>query len=200
MNNIALFLGQAIRRPSQISAVVPSSRRLARAMVRSLGADTGLVAELGPGTGNITREILARGVAPADLTLFELNPVFCHRLAAQFPGVRIENRPAQDMAAIGVENLGAIVSSLPLLSMPAALQHAILRACLAALAPHGRIIQFTYGPRPPLDPQVQHDLGLAVQRGPQVLLNMPPARVYSYTRHQVGIPPHTDCKTASGTL
>ena len=200
MNDIALFLGQAIRRPSQISAVVPSSRRLARAMAASLDPETGPVAELGAGTGNITREILARGVSPADLSLFELNPVFCHRLAAQFPGVRIENKPAQDMASLGVQNLGAVVSSLPLLSMPAPLQHEILRACLAALAPQGRIIQFTYGPRPPLDPQVQHDLGLAVHRGPQVLLNMPPARVYSYTRHQVGIPPHTDCKTASGTL
>ncbi len=183
MNDLAVFLGQVIRRPGQISALVPSSRQLARAMAASLGPDTGAIAELGPGTGKITRAILDRGVAPGNLTLFELNPVFCRRLAGEFPGVRIENSPAQNMPALGLAGLGAVVSGLPLLSMPPALQQQILHAAFCALAPEGRFIQFTYGPRPPLDAQVQRDLGLRVTRGAHVLANMPPARVYHYTRH-----------------
>lgn len=182
MNDFSLFLGQMVRRPGQVSALAPSSRRLARAMAEGLSPETGLVAELGPGTGKITRAILERGVKPENLTVFELNPVFCRKLEKDFPGLRVENHPAQHMATLGLRGLDAVISGLPLLSMSATLQHAILHAAFSALRPGGVFVQFTYGPRPPLNPVVQHDLALKVDRGPHVMFNMPPARVYHY-RH-----------------
>lgn len=181
-NDLLPFLAELIRNPREVSAIVPSSRALARGMVEAIGPSTGKVAEFGPGTGRITRAILERGVDPKDLTLFEMNPRFCERLSADFPGVRIENRPAQDLASAGVSDLGAVVSGLPLLSIPVAIQKAIFAAAFAALRPDGAMMQFTYGPRPPLDPAITAELDLSVSRGPYVWWNLPPATVYVYTR------------------
>jgi phosphatidylethanolamine/phosphatidyl-N-methylethanolamine N-methyltransferase len=179
--DLLLFVGQLMRNPREVSAVVPSSRLLAQAMVRELGPDTGRVVEFGPGTGKITAAILSRGVRPEDLTLYEMNPTFCAALARRFPGVQIVNAPAQ-AAASGPREVGAVVSGLPLLSMPQAVQHAIASAAFAVLRPGAPYIQFTYGTAPPLRNAVRAALGLAVEPGPRVWYNLPPARVYVYRR------------------
>ncbi len=184
MNDLALFLGQMVRQPGQVSAIAPSSARLARAMANRFGPQSGRVAELGPGTGRITRALLARGLPHQNLTLFELNAVFCRKLRVDFPNVRVEHRPAQEMLALGLEGLEAVVSGLPLLSMSPGLQHDILQASFDCLAPDGVFVQFTYGPRPPLDRHVQQRLGLEVRRTARILLNLPPASVYEYYRPQ----------------
>lgn len=181
-SDLALFLGQLIRRPHQVVALAPSSADLARAMAAGLGPETGPVAEFGAGTGRLTRAILDRGVAPADLTLFEMNPEFCDRLRDSFPGVRVLNEPAQQVAHRCAPGLGAVISGLPLLSMPDAVQAEILGGAFAVLRPGGVFVQFTYGPRPPLAETVRRDLGLTAERGEKVWGNLPPARVWRYRR------------------
>lgn len=182
MNDLALFLGQMVRQPGQVSAIAPSSARLARAMAQRFGPESGRVAELGPGTGRITRALLARGLPAENLTLFELNSVFCRKLHVDFPHVRVEHRPAQEMVTLGIKDLEAVVSGLPLLSMSPGLQQEILAASFECLAPKGVFVQFTYGPRPPLDRRVQQHLGLEVRRTARIMLNLPPASVYEYFR------------------
>lgn len=179
--DLALFVGQLLRNPREVSAVVPSSRILAQAMVRDLGPATGRVVEFGPGTGKITAAILSRGVRPENLTLYEMNPAFCATLARRFPGVHIVNAPAQ-AAEAGPGEVGAVVSGLPLLSMPKAVQHAIVSAAFAVLRPGAPYIQFTYGAAPPVRNSVRAALGLAFEAGPRVWYNLPPARVYVYRR------------------
>ena len=181
-SDLALFLRQLVRRPQQVVALSPSSAELARAMTRHLSAATGRVAELGAGTGTLTRAILARGVAPADLTLFELNPEFCAHLRAQFPGVTVLNQGAETLTTACAPGLGAVISGLPLLSMPDDLQTAILRGAFDRLRPDGRFVQFTYGPRPPIAESVRQTLGLSHDRGAKVWGNLPPARVYHFYR------------------
>ena len=180
--DLRLFLGQMLRRPRHVVALAPSSRGLARSMASMLSPETGRVAELGPGTGSLTRAILARGVARENLTLFELNPAFCTRLAALFPGVRIENRPAQEMGAAGLSGLGAVISGLPLLSMPDPIQRAILAASFTALRPGGVFVQFTYGPVPPVAQAIREELGLTWRKLPRVWANLPPATVYIFSQ------------------
>lgn len=176
-----LFLRQLLTSPRQISAIAPSSRWLARAMAQGLGPQTGRVVEFGPGTGQLTRGILAAGVAPADLTLFEMDAEFGSHLRATFPGVTVNVAPAQ--ASTRLEpGVGAVVSGLPLLSMPLELQRAIVAAAFTILAPGAPYIQFTYGPRPPIRPEIIAELGLKVEYGPQVWLNLPPARVYRFRK------------------
>ncbi len=132
--DLPLFLGQLLRNPREISAVVPSSRALATAMAAGLTPGHGPVAEFGPGTGRITRGIIARGIAPEDLTLYEMNAASCGRLRQSFPGVHVVNRPAQQAARDFDGTLAAVVSGLPLLSMPEAVQNEIAGRlpCLAA--------------------------------------------------------------------
>ncbi|MEZ5779477.1 MAG: methyltransferase type 12 [Paracoccaceae bacterium] len=181
-SDLSLFLGQLLKRPKEISALAPSSRMLARAMAAEIPADAAPVAEFGPGTGNISRAILERGIAPADLTLFEMNPLFCERLRVALPGVQVENRPAQEIVQIASGGFGAIVSGLPLLSMPHGVRQDIIAAAFGALRPGGCYIQFTYGPKPPLSDETRAELGLGVARGRRVLWNLPPAQVYVYRR------------------
>jgi phosphatidylethanolamine/phosphatidyl-N-methylethanolamine N-methyltransferase len=182
MSELALFARRLLRNPRQVSAVAPSSRYLARAMAEGLGPKTGRVVEFGPGTGQLTRAILAAGVAPTDLTLFELDPDFISHLRRDLPGVAVHHLGADRADEVVAPGVGAVVSGLPLLSMPAAVGEAIVRAAFRILAPGAPLIQFTYGPKPPLTVESMEKLGLRVEAGSKVWLNLPPAQVYRFYR------------------
>lgn len=177
-----LFLRQLLSKPGQISAISPSSRFLARAMAQSLGPSTGRVVEFGPGTGQLTRGILKSGVAPKDLTLLELSSDFVRHLREEFSGVTIHQAGAQAVASLVEPGIGAVVSGLPLLSIPAPIVEAILRGAFDVLRTGGVFIQFTYGSKPPVPQDMLDRLGLVATKGPKVWANLPPARVYHFTR------------------
>lgn len=177
-----LFLRQLLRRPKEISALAPSSRALAWAMTAGLGPQSGKVVEFGPGTGRITEAILARGVQPHDLTLFEMNPDFADHLRARFPGVTVHVAGAETAATHVGKGAGAVISGLPLLSMPVDIRTKILTAAFDVLAPGNAYVQFTYGPKPPVPADAIAAMGLSVERGPKIWTNLPPARVYAFRR------------------
>jgi phosphatidylethanolamine/phosphatidyl-N-methylethanolamine N-methyltransferase len=183
------FFRQWLKSPLRTAAVAPSSRELAKAMLAELPAGARRVIELGGGTGALTRALLAHGFEDAALLVLELNEELHAHLHARFPQVRIELGDARDLPAIaaGCGDLGAgqadaIVSGLGLLSMPRETQRAILEAAFACLRDGGRFVQFTYGLQAPVADSVVQSLGLQVRRGDFVLRNVPPARVYVYTR------------------
>ncbi len=180
--SLLAFSGQLLRHPRQVSALAPSSPSLCRLMARQLPRSAVRVAEFGPGLGNITREILATGIKPQDLWLFELNGVFCDQLRGSFPGVTVVNRPAQAMAVSAQTPFEAVVSGLPLLSMPREVQRQILMAAFGGMVDDGVYIQFTYGPTSPLHASVARELGLSFTRTVRVWKNIPPATVYVYRR------------------
>lgn len=182
MGELGLFTRRLLRNPRQVSAVAPSSRFLARAMAEGLGPATGRVVEFGPGTGQLTRAILAAGVLPADLSLFELDPDFISHLRRDLPGVSVHHLGADRADTAVAPGVGAVVSGLPLLSMSAPLREAIVAAAFGILAPGAPYIQFTYGPKPPLPPESMEKLGLRVEAGRKVWANLPPARVYRFYR------------------
>jgi phosphatidylethanolamine/phosphatidyl-N-methylethanolamine N-methyltransferase len=181
-SDLALFVGQILRSPKTISAMAPSSRGLARAITAAIGPDTGKVAEFGPGTGVFTRMLLERGVAPKDLTLFEVNPIFAATLRARHPALRVINGGAEDIG-LHCDTVGAVVSGLPLLSFPDSLIRAILGGAFSVLRPGAAMYQFTYGPRSPVPDAIAAELGLvATPTGRRIWLNWPPAQVYRLTR------------------
>jgi phosphatidylethanolamine/phosphatidyl-N-methylethanolamine N-methyltransferase len=182
MSDLALFRRRLLKNPRQISAIAPSSRTLARAMTLGLGPKSGPVVEFGPGTGRFTEAILARGVAPQDLTLFELDEEFVTHLRQKFPGVAVHHLPAQEAARLVPSGVSTVISGLPLLSMPPEVRTGIVGAAFAILAPRGRYVQFTYGPRPPLPPETITELRLTVNKGHKVWANLPPATVYRFRR------------------
>ena len=181
MSGTVLFFRQLVSRPKQISAMAPSSRGLARAMAAGLKPGDRVV-EFGPGTGVLTRAILNAGVRPADLTLFEFNPDFVGHLRRSFPGVTVHHDGAQTAATLVTPGVDAVISGLPLLSMPLEIREAIIRAAFAILAPHGHYMQFTYGPRPPISDAQIASLNLSVAQTAHIILNLPPARVFKFRR------------------
>ncbi|MEM7724210.1 MAG: methyltransferase domain-containing protein [Pseudomonadota bacterium] len=183
--DFGLFMGQLVRKPHQVVALAPSSRALCAEMVAGIDPDAGPVIELGAGTGNITRAILARGVAPENLHSIEMNPEFCDHLRAAFPGLNVYQISAGACTDLPVEHAQAVISGLPLLSMPTSLQRAILAGFAKKTRPGGHYVQFTYGPKPPVTKIVRDELNLTWTRSRKIWWNMPPARVYRFTATQI---------------
>ena len=183
------FFRQWLKNPLAVAALSPSSRRLAREMIRQLPEHASRVIELGGGTGVFTRALLAQGVAPENLLVVELNAELHQLLKAQFPGVQVVCGDARELGEIidrqhfadqgGVD---AILSGLGLLSMSRSTQRRILEAAFSVLGPNGRFIQFTYGPASPVSRELLTELGLHAHRGGVAWRNVPPAAVYVYTR------------------
>lgn len=147
---------------------------------------TGPVVELGPGTGVLTVELLAREVAPENLLLIERSPAFTLLLRERSPDIDIVCDLAQGLAYHARERLtelpGAVVSGLPLLAMPSSVRHEILAAAFSAVRQRGTFVQFTYGHVVPVAQEVAKDLGLTVRLVGRTLRNLPPASVYEIGR------------------
>jgi len=182
MSDLGLFRRRLLTNPRQVSAIAPSSRFLARAMSEGLGPETGRIVEFGAGTGRLTRGMLARGVEPRNLTLFEMDAEFAHFLKGCFPGVTVHVAGAQTAGERVAQGVGAVVSGLPLLSMPVAVRQSIVEAAFTILKPGAPLVQFTYGRHPPLPDSLIAELGLSVEIGALVLANLPPARVYRFRK------------------
>ncbi len=180
--DLSLFLKQLILRPREISAAIPSSPRLAQMMADAVPDISGSIAELGPGTGRITQALLEKGAKPQNLSLFEINTVFAKHLAKKFPNVSVHNQPAQNMATAGLNNLSAVVSGLPFLSIPVQIQREIISASFDVLAPGGVHIQFTYGRKLPVHPEIIAEHSLSATRYGVVWGNLPPAQVLVFSR------------------
>jgi phosphatidylethanolamine/phosphatidyl-N-methylethanolamine N-methyltransferase len=183
------FFRQWLRNPARTAAVTPSGRDLAAAMVAALPEGARRVIELGGGTGAITRALLARGILGRELMVLELNEELHAHLRTRFPQVRIVLGDARDLVQLATADgwladgpADAIVSGLGFLSMPRGTQREILQASFDCLRDGGRFLQFTYGPQSPVAAEVVEELGLEVERGEFVLLNVPPATVYVFSR------------------
>ncbi len=175
------FLGRLIASPRGVGAIAPSSVRLARAMAAQmdLGRD-GPVLELGAGTGALTREILARGIAPERLTIIERDLSFVKLIVTRFPGVRVVHGDAfaLDKVLVGYPSFSAVISGLPLLNHPADKRASLAETVLSKLEPGAPFIQFSYGLTKPVVPPK----GTSAKHAAFVLRNLPPAHVWVYRR------------------
>lgn len=175
-----------LRNPLQVGAVAPSGSALARAMARGVGpGHEGLVVELGPGTGSLTGELLATGLAPDRLVLVEKNLRFCEILCERYPGVRIIRGGAETLrdllTAADLWSPGgaqAVVSGLPLLSMSREVQETILAQSHDLLSVDGRFVQFTYSLGAPASRSAIAKAGFHGRRVAHVWSNLPPAWVW----------------------
>jgi phosphatidylethanolamine/phosphatidyl-N-methylethanolamine N-methyltransferase len=186
----ALFLKRWLRRPFAMGAVVPSGRLLAEAMARTtlaaLGERPGDVVELGAGTGEVTKALLAAGIDPKRLILVERDGELAAFLRRHFPGPRIIEGDAVRLPRLladnGVERVSVVVSSLPLLSLPAEIVKGIVEGVFEALPRGAALVQFTYGPTPPVPRGLRQNLRLVGARGHRIWRNVPPAVVWTFRR------------------
>jgi len=184
------FFWQWIRNPREIGAILPSSSSLAHAMAAQVPVVAkGTVLELGAGTGAITKAILQAGIGSSQVMVIEKNLSMIDTLHQRFPSLRILHgdvtrlsRAVRDAQTVHDEEelhtIKTIVSGLPMLLFDVRKQYAILRQAFGLLAPDGFLIQFTYGPTPPVSRQVLSRLGIKATRVAFVWRNTPPAVVW----------------------
>jgi phosphatidylethanolamine/phosphatidyl-N-methylethanolamine N-methyltransferase len=192
MRETLLFVGQMVRRWRTTGAIAPSGGRLARAMADAVGPvpDGAVILELGPGTGVFTRELVRR-FPGAKVVAVEINEVFAARLAAAAPGATVVTgcaaRLDAHLAALNLSpaDVVAVVSGLPLLSLPGDLPRQVLGAVAGVLGPGKRYVQFTYSERAWRRFDVSQ-----FRRHPRkrVWWNVPPAFVLPFTREESAVP------------
>ena len=134
-------------------AIAPSSRRLARAMTRYVAADRGpaRILEVGPGTGAVTRRIVALLKADDCLDMVELNEAFAGRLEHAFKARRRSSRRRTARIHVcGIEAFQSerpydfIVSGLPFNNFSPAFVGRVMDVFFDFLAPGGVLSFFEY--------------------------------------------------------
>ncbi len=186
MKESVLFMAHTFTRWRTTGAIAPSGRSLARTIARAAGNITQgqVVVELGPGTGVTTREIL-KHFPNNRIIAIEIIDVFAAQLEKTFPNVTVVRGDASQLeahlSALGIapENVGAILSGLPLLAFPPDLSTRILASIRGVLRPGRRYVQFTYSRRAWRRFVVAGFRAISSKR---VWLNVPPASVLTFER------------------
>ena len=183
---LGLFVRRWLADPIGIGALVPSAPALAAAMARQARrVDAHAIVELGPGTGAVTRALLARGIPQAQLVLIERDREMHAYLRQRFPAAQVILADAMDLATVLPQPLhgqiASVLSSLPLIALPPERRCEVLSGAFSVLAPQGTFAQYTYGHGAPID--ATHP-GLVARRVERIWHNLPPATVWCYSRAQ----------------
>jgi phosphatidylethanolamine/phosphatidyl-N-methylethanolamine N-methyltransferase len=179
----ALFFGLWLQKPLQIAAVTPSGKRLAAVMAELVDfARPGPVLELGAGTGGLTRGLLEAGCPAGRLIALEREPRLAAALRRHFPGIATivgdATTLAEHFTRHGIDQLCAVVSSLPIKWFSVEAQRDIVAPCLVRLGPGGRFLQMTNAFSSPI---AIRPLGIAGDRVAYVWRNLPPAQIWAYS-------------------
>ena len=175
-----LLLRKFVSHGTAIASFSPSSRFLARSMIRGIDwVRARCVVELGAGTGPITKELVKAARADTRLVIVERDPDFCRLLRDKFPGQDIVEGDAcrldEILAARGIANADHVISGLPLPSFPPALRDSIIRMSAKVLGPEGEFRQITNMPWVYLKLYRNYFRDVSFQLVP---LNLPPGGVY----------------------
>nr|WP_228046592.1 methyltransferase domain-containing protein [Saccharopolyspora sp. HNM0983] len=192
MREYRTFLTRAVRQPSTVGAVLPTSRHVAAAVAGVVpGSGSPVVLELGPGTGALSDEIRAKLPDGARHIAVEIDPKLVRYLRDTKPWLEVIEGDAAHLgkllAAAGVHQVDAAISSIPWTLLPVAKQRELLGEVAALLSPAGVFTTVTYvttlwraSTRAFID--VLHETFDEVLPRSTVWANVPPARVYACRR------------------
>jgi phosphatidylethanolamine/phosphatidyl-N-methylethanolamine N-methyltransferase len=185
-----LFFRRALVHPLQLATPLPSSPALGRLIAQQLGdVRGGLTVEIGGGTGVITRELLAAGVAPERLLVLEIDPEMADYLRGTLPEACVVTGDARALPELLPSSwrgrVDTVVSGVPMTVLSAASQRELITAVFAVLAPDGRFLQYTYSFGG--SPIRAKRLGLSGRRLGTTFGNFPPASVWTYRPSSGGV-------------
>lgn len=173
-----LFLHKFLSSPKEVGSITPSSKYLAQALTRSVPWEQAeAVAELGCGTGAVTKQIKQAAKAHTRIFLFEKEPMLRAKLAEQYPEYACYPDASDIQGALreaGAGQLDAIISGLPFFNFPEGLRMRLMDQIVTSLKPGGLFIAFQYSL------QMKEQLGsyFHIEQIKLVPLNLPPAFVY----------------------
>lgn len=148
MNSFNTFASQSLKHFIKIGAILPSSNRLAKRMVKDVKKP--IVLELGPGTGVFTKKILKKLPKEGRLISIEDNEVFVKYLKNQIKDKRFKIimgdalKLKEILNKNGIKKVGCIISGLPLGHFKRELKQKILKEIAECLENDGIFIQFEY--------------------------------------------------------
>lgn len=143
------FLIQYIMHPRTTGAILPSSKRLSKKMIKEINFDKcNCIIELGPGTGVFTEEILKRRNVNTKVILIEYNREFYKLLKSKYDNIEkiyIINDSAENIDCYikkySMGNVDYIVSGLLFASLPSDMSEDILDKSKSILGDKGRQIK-----------------------------------------------------------
>ena len=182
-----LMLRKFVAHGTSIASFSPSSRFLARSMVRGIDwVKSKCVVELGAGTGPITRELVRAASPSTKLVIVERDPDFCRVLRGKFPNQDIVEGDAcrldEILASRGIKNADHVISGLPLPSFPAMVRDSIIRMSAKVLGPDGEFRQITNMPWVYFNLYRSYFRDVSFKLVP---LNLPPGGVYFCRGYQL---------------
>ncbi|MBO0961350.1 methyltransferase domain-containing protein [Neobacillus sp. MM2021_6] len=173
-----LFLQSYLRKPMEIGSVWPSSRFLARKMIQPVAwNEVEAIAELGSGTGAITKEIKSHASKKTTVLLFEKDEKMRRNLQQEFPNYPCNQNAVHLLNVMShndIQQLDCVISGLPFFNFSKELRERLLNQVLNSLKPGGYFIAFQYS----LQMKKQLSKTFHIERIDYVPLNFPPAFVY----------------------
>jgi phosphatidylethanolamine/phosphatidyl-N-methylethanolamine N-methyltransferase len=182
------FVRGWLRNPVGVGLPFPSSpwtaRRLARAALDAAIAGAGPVLELGAGTGAVTEALIDQGCPLERIVAVERDAELCRSLETRFPGLQVVQGDALELgrlAGVMPSSLGVVLSGLPMRAIAADAAARCYSTAFQLMPSGGSIIQYTYGLRPPVDPQTAA-LKLEATFVAREWRNFPPMGIWRYSR------------------
>ncbi len=180
-----LFVRHFLADPRAVGSMIPSSRWLSRRLLAGIDWRTArIIVEYGPGTGVITRAILAQMHPEARLLAFEINDDFVEFLRRDIadPRLTVVAASAECVDRVldehGLAHCDAAISSLPFSIMPEPVRRRILAVTAKILAPGAAMVGYQYTTR--WLRELQRSFGeVRVKFEPR---NVPPAFVFTARR------------------
>jgi phospholipid N-methyltransferase len=188
ISDTSAFLSAALRQPGVIGAIAPSGPVLAEVLASVVPKrDKPFVAELGPGTGPVSRAIGERLPPGGRHLAVEIDPELADRLEQTFPDIEVLRGDAANLGLLledaNVRHVDAVVSGLPWSLFSEAQQRAILGQVCRVLAPGAGFSTFAYRISTPTPGgrrfrALLHEHFEEVVVGRTIWRNLPPALVY----------------------
>jgi len=142
------FFYNFLQAPGQVGSITPSSRALAKQMMKPIDWEkANTIVELGAGTGIFTKWIQEMKRPDATLVSFEKETTMRNRLEPLFPNV-LFHEDAVDLGRVlseaGLGKADCIISGLPFANFPQALRDQIMEQVITTLKPGGVFVAFQY--------------------------------------------------------
>ena len=181
------FLRGWSRAPMAVGLPFPSSawtsRRLARAAIEAALPGDDPLLELGAGTGPVTGALLEAGWPVERLVAIERDADLCRTLERRFRGLRVLHGDALQsgrvLARARISSVCVALSGLPMRAVAPDAAARYYADLFDAMPSGGAIIQYTYGFRPPVDPD-DAGPGLDATFVGREWRNVPPMGIWSY--------------------
>ncbi|WP_334071320.1 MULTISPECIES: class I SAM-dependent methyltransferase [Paenibacillus] len=174
-----LFLQGFLKNPQRVGSVIPSSRFLAAKMLQSVPwNEVKSVAELGSGTGAITRFMKTQLTGATKVILFERDKKMRNNLKTEYPDFVCYSNACQlvkKMNQEDISHLDCIISGLPFFNFTSEMRETLLRQIIEALKPGGIFVAYQYS----LQMKKKFAEELIIEKIEFVPFNFPPAFVYT---------------------